>query len=395
MRSGYRRAGWLLTLVWLGCGPAELSDTEAGVAVSASADAFCQTLGEDESLIGVSPEGEAWVDGEDGVRHVLPDGTITLVDADFTRPDVLVAWDAAAAFVVGDNSLWSTTFAGAQPLSLPPELGKPRFVCGDPERSSGAFVITTRGLFEKNNDTWLRWPFPVELLDSMQIRDLQGACSGQDPVMYLEAGSSLWEVRYGERASLHEVAELDGASAVGPDVRIGFIALREGELLRFDGSGLGAHSIRRGCGHRCRTLRTACCGLRSDGTLYRRNRFDEWEYIDAPMWPTTISEIHGYGRRWRVARSHQRALPRPSARDDSRRRRAPLRPPTGRQWLSSRRLGGPRDGKLPERSPRWSGRAGEWRGRRVAAERAGNPQPRVATRSRCTSRPPRALSSVA
>jgi mono/diheme cytochrome c family protein len=278
-----------------------LSNSEAGAAVSATADAICQTLGEDESLIGVSPEGEAWVDGEDGVRHVSPDGTTTLVDADFTRADALLAWDAAAAFVVGDNSLWSTTFAGAQPLSLPPELGKPRFVCGDPERTTGAFVITTRGLFEKTNDTWLRWSFPIELLDSMQIRDLQGACSGQDPVMYVEAGESLWEVRYGERASFRELGGLAGANAIGPDVRVGFIALREGELLRFDGEGWAGIPFDEGAV----TAADAADGVlwaAVDGTLYRRNQFDEWERLEAPMWPTPITEIQGYaaGGAWLV-----------------------------------------------------------------------------------------------
>ena len=305
MLSGFRHARWFLPVVLLGCGPAELSDSEAGVASAATADALCQTFEEGESLIGVSPEGEAWVDGPGGVRHVLPDGTTTLVDADFTRADELVAWDASSAFVVGDNSLWSTTFAGAQPLSLPPELGKPRFVCGDPQRSSGAFVITTRGLFEKHDDIWLRWSFPVELLESMQIRDLQGACSGQEPVMYLEAGDSLWEVRYGELASLREVADLAGSIAIAPDVRVGFVALRDGELLRFDGAGWARIPFDEGAV----TAADAADGVlwaAVDGVLFRRNRLDRWKRLDAPMWPTPITEIHGYaaGGAW-LLRSNQ------------------------------------------------------------------------------------------
>ena len=184
----------------------------------------------------MSPEGEAWLEGDDGVRQIQPDGTVTDVAADFTRADALVAWDSQVAFVVGDNSLWNTGIDGAEPLSLPPELGKPKFVCGDPERSGGAFLITTRGLFERSGDTWLRWSFPLELLESMEIRALQGACSGEQPVMYVEAGDSLWEVDYGERASFREAARLDGMAAAGPDPRIGFIALRERELVRYDGN---------------------------------------------------------------------------------------------------------------------------------------------------------------
>jgi hypothetical protein len=195
-----RRARWLTPVVLLGCGDAQLGNSQAGEATAASAVASCQPLGEGESLVGVSPEGEAWVEGDAGMRHISPDGTSTPVDARFTRSDELIAWDASLAFVVGDNSLWNATFAGSEPLSLPPELGKPRFICGDPRNADGSFVVTTRGLFERRNDIWMQWGLPVELIESMEIRDLQGACSGQEPVMYLEAQQSLWEIRYGETA---------------------------------------------------------------------------------------------------------------------------------------------------------------------------------------------------
>jgi len=290
-----------MVLGLLGCGESQLSDSYAGVATSVTADAHCQLLAESEALVGVSPEGEAWVEGDDGVRHVLPDGSSTPVDASFTRADSLVAWDAAAAFVVGDNSLWSASVEGAEPLSLPPELGKPRFVCGDPERASGAFVITTRGLFERHDDLWLRWSFPVELLESMKIQDLEGACAGQDSLMYLEAGESLWEVRSGDIASLREAADLGGMIAVGPDIRVGFIALRDGELLRFDGSDWASIPFDEGS--------VSVAGVADgvlwaavDGLLYRRNRFDEWEHLDAPMFPSVIEEIRSYaaGGAWLV-----------------------------------------------------------------------------------------------
>ena len=287
------------------CGDSQLTNTHAGVATTVTADAHCRPLIEGEALIGVSPEGEAWVEGDEGVRLLLPDGTSTWVDASFTRADALVAWDTSSAFVVGDNSLWSATADGAEPLSLPPEVGKPRFACGDLGRSSGAFVITTRGLFERLDDAWLRWSFPVELLESMRIRDLEGACSGQDSIMYLEASESLWELRYGDIASLREVATLTGMEAVGPDVRVGFVALRDGELLRFDGSGWAGIPFDEGAV----TAAGATDGVlwaAVDGLLYRRNRFDQWEYLDAPMWPTTIEEIRGYaaGGAWLV-RSNQ------------------------------------------------------------------------------------------
>lgn len=301
-----QRARWLTVVGLLGCADAQLSDTHAGVAATAAAEAFCQTLTESEALVGVSPEGEAWVEGEGGVRHILPDGTSTPVDASFTRADALVAWDAAAAFVVGDNSLWTTTFEGAEPMVLPPELGKPRFVCGDPQRPSGAFMVTTRGLYERYDDTWLRWSFPVELLESMKIRDLQGACSGQQPVMYLEAGESLWEVRYGDVASLRQAADVTGMTSIGPDVRVGFVALREGELLRFDGSGWVSIPFDEG-DVTASSVADGVLWAAVNGALYRRNHFDEWEYLDAPMSPSTINHIKSYaaGGAWLVRNGNE------------------------------------------------------------------------------------------
>lgn len=305
MLSVLRTARWLVLAALLGCGDAQLSNSQAGVARSSAAGALCQSLAEGEVLIGVSPEGQAWVEGDEGVRHLAPDGTTTRVDASFTRADELIAWDDEAAFVVGDNSLWSTTVAGSDPLSLPPELGKPRFVCGDPQRPSGAFLVTTRGLFERRNETWYRWSFPVELLESMRIRDLQGACSGHEPVMYLEAGQSLWEVRYGEQASLREAADLSDIAATAPDERVGLVALRDGELLRFDGAGWVRIPFDEGL-VTAMSVADGVLWAAVDGALYRRNRYDEWEHLEAPMWPTPIDEIRGYaaGGAW-VVRSGQ------------------------------------------------------------------------------------------
>ena len=219
------------------CGPAQLVDSEAGAATPASVTASCDPLGEDERLIGVSPEGEAWVEGDTGVRLVSPDGTSMPIDAGFTEAEQLVAWGTSSAFVVGDNSLWNASSSGTEALALPAELGKPRFVCGDPRNAGGSFVVTTRGLFERKEEAWLRWELPIELIETMEIRDLQGACSGEQPVMYLEAGDAVWELSYGTAASYRQAAMLTDVTATDVDVRVGFVAVRDGELVRFDGEG--------------------------------------------------------------------------------------------------------------------------------------------------------------
>jgi hypothetical protein len=270
------------------------------VASAVSADALCQLLADDESLVGVSPEGEAWVQGDTGMRHVSPDGTSTELDARFTRSDALVGWNESSAFVIGDNSLWSATFTGSEPLALPPEIGKPRFLCGDPRDTSGSFVVTTRGLFEHRDDTWLRWAVPVELLESMEIRDLQGACSGEDPVMYLVAQQSLWEVRHGEAASFREVADLTEVSATGADVRVGFVALREGELLRLDG-GWVKIPFDEGVVTRM-SVADSVLWASVGAELYRRDRFEKWEHLQTAAWPRSIDLLESYsaGGAWLV-----------------------------------------------------------------------------------------------
>lgn len=295
------RARWAVAVLLLGCGDASLSDTQAGLAEDSFAEARCQPLEAGEELIGVSPEGEAWLEGDGGVRHIQPDGTMTAVAADFTRADALVAWDSQLAFVVGDNTLWNAGFDGAEPLSLPPELGKPKFVCGDPARNGGAFLITTRGLFERSGDSWLRWSFPLELLESMQIRALQGACSGEEPLMYVEADNSLWEVDYGERASFREAAKLDGMVAGGPDPRIGFVALRDGALVRYDGGGWAPVPFDEGPVDQV-SVADGLLWAAVDSKIYRRNRYDEWEEMSASLWPAPITELRAYaaGGAWSV-----------------------------------------------------------------------------------------------
>lgn len=296
-----RHARWLCLAAILGCGDAHLANSQAGVAAAASAAASCVVLAEGESLVGVSPEGEAWVEGGEGMRQLSPGGTSTPIDAGFTRADELVAWDASSALVVGDNSLWSATFTGSEPLSLPPELGKPRFLCGDPRNSGGSFVVTTRGLFERRDGTWMRWTVPVELIESMRIRDLQGACSGQEPVMYFEAQQSLWEVRYGEIASFREAADLTDMTDTDPDVRVGFVALRNGELVRFDGAGWAGIPFDEGS-VTAMSIADSVLWASVGAELYRRDRFEKWERLETNMWPTPISAIEAYpaGGAWVV-----------------------------------------------------------------------------------------------
>lgn len=135
----------------------------------------------------------------------------------------------------------------------------------------------------------------------MEIRDLQGACSGEAPVMYLEAQQSLWEVRYGEHASFGEVADLTDMTGIGPDVRIGFVAFRDGEPLRFDGEGWVRIPFDEGS-VTAMSVADGVLWAGVGGVLYRRDRFEQWERLETGTWPSAISAIEGYaaGGAWVV-----------------------------------------------------------------------------------------------
>jgi hypothetical protein len=295
------RLSCLTLLVVFGCGDARVGNSAAGVARTTSAIASCTALAEGESLVGVSPNGEAWVQGDDGMRQLSRDGASTPIDAGFTRSDALIGWDGSSAFVVGDNTLWNTTLSDSEPLTLPPELGKPRFICGDPRNLGGSFLVSTRGLFERRHGDWLRWDVEVELLESMTIQDLGGACSGEAPVMYIEAQQSLWEAHYGDAASFRQVADLSEMTSTSADLRIGFVGLRNGELVRFEQGGWAPIPFDEGtvtAMHVADSVLWASVGAE----LYRRDRFESWERLEMATAATPITSIESYaaGSAWFV-----------------------------------------------------------------------------------------------
>lgn len=295
------RRSWLALLVVFGCGEARVGNSAAGVASATSAIATCTALAESESLVGVSPNGEAWVQGDDGMRQLSPDGVSTPIDAGFTRSEELVGWDGSTAFVVGDNTLWNATLLDSEPLTLPPEVGKPRFICGDPRNLGGSFLVSTRGLFERRHGDWLRWDVAVELLESMKIRDLEGACSGEAPVMYVEAQQSLWEAHYGDAASFRQVADLSEMTATGADLRIGFVGLRNGELVRFDHDSWVPIPFDEGV-VTAMNVADSVLWASVGAELYRRDRFENWERLEMVTVAAPITSIESYaaGSAWFV-----------------------------------------------------------------------------------------------
>jgi hypothetical protein len=119
--------------------------------------------------------------------------------------------------------------------------------------------------------------------------------------MYLEAQQSLWEVRYGEHASFGEVADLTDMTGIGPDVRIGFVAFRDGEPLRFDGEGWARIAFDEG-GITAMSVADGVLWAGVGGVLYRRDRFEQWERLETGTLRSVISAIEGYaaGGAWVV-----------------------------------------------------------------------------------------------
>lgn len=294
----------VVVLSWfaVGCGDPALSNSTAGDASATSVGlSSCVTLAEGESLAGVGPGGRAWVTSVDGVRVVGPDGESAPVPARFGEADELVAWTADRAFVVSESQLWDTRLDSSQPFVLPGNLGRPRFVCGDPTASSGAFILGTRGLFERRAETWFRWDLPLEVFETMKIEHFEGSCGTESDMLYLTTDEgALWEVRFGDNAFFQEIGSVEGAQDVALDSENGVVGVFLGALYRFEEDwqhipfegGFVMEADAAG-GVIWATVRDQ---------LFRRDRFARWERIEPDTEFTFIEDVVAYpaGGAWVV-----------------------------------------------------------------------------------------------
>jgi len=111
----------------------------------------------------------------------------------------------------------------------------------------------------------------------------------------------LWEIRYGDVAFFREVADLTDVSATGTDVRVGVVALRDGQLIRFDGEGWSEIPFDEGAVSQMSVADSVLWA--SVGTeIYRRDRLEQWEHLDTGTWPFPIDVLRGYaaGGAWVV-----------------------------------------------------------------------------------------------
>lgn len=285
-----------------GCWGGQLSDSGSGRARSSvEAVVSCAPLDEGDTVRDVGPEGDVWVSGPMGLRLFNAFAEGTAIETQFSETETVVAWTPSRAFVVGDNVLWSAGTDGSTAVALPSQVGNPDQGCGDPGALSGAFVLGTRGLFERRNGSWWRWDLPVELQETLTLRAVQGACSAEQQSLYFTADDKLWKVNYGQSAFFYSIADLDGATEIVADSVLGIVGLHRGRLTREQNGAWVELAFEEGAvshlGAAAGVL-WATVGSR----VYRRDRLALWEVISTPLPIESIEAVHAYaaGGAWLV-----------------------------------------------------------------------------------------------
>jgi hypothetical protein len=289
-------------LCLIGCSDPSLVQGNAGDASSATVSlSTCVDLDEGEALLDVGPDGRAWVTSLDGLRVIDPNGESQSITVRFGAVDEVVAWNSERAFIVSESQLWDTRLEGSQPFILPDNLGRPRHACGDPEATSGAFILGTRGLFERRGSAWYRWDIPVDVFETMDIQDVEGSCATASDTLYMTTTEDeLWEVRFDGNPFFRKVGSIDDAQELAFDSEHGILRLYLGSLYRHDGGwkhipfegGFVMHADAAG-GVVWATVRSQ---------IFRRDRFARWEQIDADTTFEFIDDIFAYsaGGAWVV-----------------------------------------------------------------------------------------------
>ncbi|MEM7437158.1 MAG: hypothetical protein AAF436_18530 [Myxococcota bacterium] len=292
----------LLSLLAVSCADPTLSNSSAGDTSSSTVGlSTCVDLAEGESLAGVAPDGSAWLTSIDGVRVVRPNGDERELTVRFGEADELIAWTADRAFVISESQLWDTGVESSQPFILPDNLGRPRYACGDPTASSGAFVLGTRGLFERRADQWFRWDVPIDVFESMEIQHFEGSCGTADDTLYLTTTEGvLWELRFGDNPFYQEIASIEDAQEIALDEENGVLRVHLGALYRYAG---GWEHIPFGGGFvwQADAAGGVIWAIVRD-KIFRRDRFARWEQIEPDTEFTFIDDVVAYpaGGAWVV-----------------------------------------------------------------------------------------------
>jgi len=179
----------------------------------------CLALGEDEDVLGTSPEGDLWLaapgteDGTTGLRVV---GTDAAAGPAFEIPygpvEAGQPWGPDRATVIAGGRLVTVDDGLAFTVPFPEDAGTPRGFCGDPADDGDAFVLAD-GVYERTAGQWWRWrPGGAGGFgDVSWIARVDGACRAPDGALWVgvdgdgpDDGGAAW------RLDDEEVARVDG-----------------------------------------------------------------------------------------------------------------------------------------------------------------------------------------
>ncbi|UJR85610.1 hypothetical protein [Sandaracinus amylolyticus] len=196
-------------------------------------DGACVTLRDGETLLDTSPEGDAWLASDEGLRVVARDGTEwALPYAPAARPTYLVAHDARAATWIANGLVERAVPGGLRRVHVPAETGTPRWLCGDPEAHGPFFLATEHGLHAREGGQFWRYAVDGDALSpAFPFALASGACTSSTQELWLSDGAGAWRLDLNDAApALRALEAIPAGLAI---VREGVLAAAAGDDALF------------------------------------------------------------------------------------------------------------------------------------------------------------------
>ena len=160
------------------------------------AERTCVSLAEGEALLDTSPEGDAWLASDAGLRVLSGEGEPwTLPYAPAARPSFLIAHGAREASWIAGGLVERTVDGGLRRVHVPAEVGVPSMVCGDPDARGPFFVTTELGLHAREGGQF--WRFTADgapIVPSHSVALASGACSSESGELWYADDDGTWRL---------------------------------------------------------------------------------------------------------------------------------------------------------------------------------------------------------
>ncbi|QQR89957.1 MAG: hypothetical protein IPJ88_17615 [Myxococcales bacterium] len=156
-------------------------------------EATCEVLLDTETLLGVSPQGQAWLRGDVASRYVDQKGLSTQVSIPSSAGQFVVAFRDERALFEAPQGIYAVDKNDARSIVFPESVAAFAAMCGDPETDGPSFVATENGLFRYENDGWAA--FRSEFIDFRQIKSfatIEGQCIADDEMLWFRSRNHAW-----------------------------------------------------------------------------------------------------------------------------------------------------------------------------------------------------------